>query len=62
MNTTKQHLPEIVAAIDPGTGCYHMIVARLDESGTLSTIDRLRKNEFYLKNHINYRCIVSFCL
>jgi len=44
MNTTTQHLPEIVAAIDLGSNSFHMIVARLEESGTLSIIDRLREN------------------
>ena len=44
MNTTKQSLPEIVAAIDLGSNSFHMIVARLEESGTLSVIDRLREN------------------
>lgn len=44
MNTTKQHLPEIVAAIDLGSNSFHMIVARLEKSGTLSIIDRLREN------------------
>lgn len=44
MNTTKQTLPEIVAAIDLGSNSFHMIVARLEESGTLSIIDRLREN------------------
>jgi len=44
MNTTKQHLPETVAAIDLGSNSFHMIVARLEESGTLSIIDRLREN------------------
>lgn len=44
MNTTKQHLPETVAAIDLGSNSFHMIVARLEESGTLSVIDRLRDN------------------
>ena len=43
MNNTK-HLPEIVAAIDLGSNSFHMIVARLEESGTLSVIDRLREN------------------
>lgn len=43
MKTTK-HLPEIVAAIDLGSNSFHMIVARLEESGTLSIIDRLREN------------------
>lgn len=44
MNTTKQPLPETVAAIDLGSNSFHMIVARLEESGTLSIIDRLREN------------------
>lgn len=44
MKTTKQHLPETVAAIDLGSNSFHMIVARLEESGTLSIIDRLREN------------------
>lgn len=44
MNTTKQHLPEIVSAIDLGSNSFHMIVARLEKSGTLSIIDRLREN------------------
>ena len=33
----------IVAAIDLGSNSFHMIVARLDESGTLSVIDKLRE-------------------
>ena len=41
---TIKHLPEIVAAIDLGSNSFHMIVARLEESGTLSIIDRLREN------------------
>ena len=32
-----------VAAIDLGSNSFHMIVARLDEAGTLSVIDRLRE-------------------
>ncbi len=45
MHTTiKPQLPEIVAAIDLGSNSFHMIVARLEESGTLSIIDRLREN------------------
>jgi exopolyphosphatase/guanosine-5'-triphosphate,3'-diphosphate pyrophosphatase len=43
MNTTKQHLPETVAAIDLGSNSFHMIVSRLEESGTLSVIDRLQE-------------------
>lgn len=34
---------DIVAAIDLGSNSFHMIVARLDEAGTLSVIDRLRE-------------------
>ena len=44
MSTKKYPLPEIVAAIDLGSNSFHMIVARLEESGTLSIIDRLREN------------------
>ena len=33
----------LVAAIDLGSNSFHMIVARLDESGTLSVIDKLRE-------------------
>jgi exopolyphosphatase/guanosine-5'-triphosphate,3'-diphosphate pyrophosphatase len=42
--TTKPNIPETVAAIDLGSNSFHMIVARLEKSGTLSIIDRLRKN------------------
>jgi exopolyphosphatase/guanosine-5'-triphosphate,3'-diphosphate pyrophosphatase len=44
MLLNKQNLPETVAAIDLGSNSFHMIVARLEESGTLSIIDRLREN------------------
>jgi exopolyphosphatase/guanosine-5'-triphosphate,3'-diphosphate pyrophosphatase len=44
MSPNKYHLPETVAAIDLGSNSFHMIVARLEESGTLSIIDRLREN------------------
>ncbi len=44
MSKTTHPLPEIVAAIDLGSNSFHMIVARLEESGTLSVIDRLRDN------------------
>jgi len=44
MTTTENHLPETVAAIDLGSNSFHMIVARLEKSGTLSVIDRLREN------------------
>lgn len=44
MNTTKHASSETVAAIDLGSNSFHMIVARLEQSGTLSIIDRLREN------------------
>jgi exopolyphosphatase/guanosine-5'-triphosphate,3'-diphosphate pyrophosphatase len=44
MSTITQDLPEIVAAIDLGSNSFHMIVARLEESGTLSVIDRLQES------------------
>ena len=44
MSPKKYHLPETVAAIDLGSNSFHMIVARLEKSGTLSIIDRLREN------------------
>ncbi len=44
MHSTKPQMPETVAAIDLGSNSFHMIVARLEESGTLSIIDRLRQN------------------
>jgi len=44
MSKVKKPLPETVAAIDLGSNSFHMIVARLEESGTLSIIDRLRDN------------------
>ena len=37
------HESDHVAAIDLGSNSFHMIVARLDEAGTLSVIDRLRE-------------------
>ena len=46
MNTTGSSNPDnarTVAAVDLGSNSFHMIVARLDESGTLSIIDRLRE-------------------
>ncbi len=42
MSDIKQYLPETVAAIDLGSNSFHMIVARLEATGTLSIIDRLR--------------------
>ena len=44
MTTTENHLSETVAALDLGSNSFHMIVARLEKSGTLSVIDRLREN------------------
>lgn len=44
MTRSKSHLPEMVAAIDLGSNSFHMIVARLEENGTLSIIDRLRES------------------
>jgi exopolyphosphatase/guanosine-5'-triphosphate,3'-diphosphate pyrophosphatase len=44
MTKTTPPLPEIVAAIDLGSNSFHMVVARLEESGTLSIIDRLKDN------------------
>jgi exopolyphosphatase/guanosine-5'-triphosphate,3'-diphosphate pyrophosphatase len=58
VNTTKQHLPEIVAAIDLGSNSFHMIVARLEKSGTLSIIDRLREN-VRLGGGLNKQCIIN---
>ena len=46
MNTNGSINPDnsrTVAAIDLGSNSFHMIVAKLDESGTLSVIDRLRE-------------------
>ena len=46
MNTNGSSSPDnsrTVAAVDLGSNSFHMIVARLDESGTLSVIDRLRE-------------------
>lgn len=42
--TPNAHHPETVAAIDLGSNSFHMIVARLDDTGTLSVIDRLRES------------------
>lgn len=43
MNQTAES-SRIVAAVDLGSNSFHMIVAKLDESGTLSIIDRLRES------------------
>jgi exopolyphosphatase / guanosine-5'-triphosphate,3'-diphosphate pyrophosphatase len=43
MMTADPRQPQVVAAIDLGSNSFHMIVARLDEAGTLSVIDRLRE-------------------
>ena len=39
----KESEARTVAAVDLGSNSFHMIVARLEESGTLSIIDRLRE-------------------
>ncbi|OOZ44454.1 exopolyphosphatase [Solemya velum gill symbiont] len=39
----QQDKPDVVAAIDLGSNSFHMIVARLDETGTLKVLDRLRE-------------------
>lgn len=39
---TEKPLPTNVAAIDLGSNSFHMIVAKLEDSGTLSIIDRLQ--------------------
>ncbi|MBE9568520.1 MAG: exopolyphosphatase, partial [Proteobacteria bacterium] len=44
MSKPNTHFPETVAAMDLGSNSFHMIVAKLEESGTLSIIDRLRDN------------------
>ena len=44
MSKSDSHLPETVAAMDLGSNSFHMIVAKLETSGTLSIIDRLRDN------------------
>ena len=41
---SNQDNSRLVAAIDLGSNSFHMIVAKLDESGTLSIIDRLRES------------------
>jgi exopolyphosphatase / guanosine-5'-triphosphate,3'-diphosphate pyrophosphatase len=43
MNQTAES-SRIVAAVDLGSNSFHMIVAKLDASGTLSIIDRLRES------------------
>ena len=39
----KENEARTVAAVDLGSNSFHMIVARLEETGTLSIIDRLRE-------------------
>jgi exopolyphosphatase/guanosine-5'-triphosphate,3'-diphosphate pyrophosphatase len=39
----KENESRTVAAVDLGSNSFHMIVARLEETGTLSIIDRLRE-------------------
>ncbi|OOZ40737.1 exopolyphosphatase [Solemya elarraichensis gill symbiont] len=40
----QQDKPDVVAAIDLGSNSFHMIVARLDETGTLTVLDKLRES------------------
>ena len=42
-NQDNKDNSRVVAAVDLGSNSFHMIVARLDESGTLSIIDKLRE-------------------
>ena len=39
----SEHQDRILAAVDLGSNSFHMIVARMDETGSLSVIDRLRE-------------------
>ncbi len=39
----KENESRIVAAVDLGSNSFYMIVARLEETGTLSIIDRVRE-------------------
>ena len=39
----KEGETRTVAAVDMGSNSFHMIVARLEETGILSIIDRLRE-------------------
>ena len=41
--TTPEHQDRILAAVDLGSNSFHMIVARMDETGSLHVIDRLRE-------------------
>ncbi len=43
MNNNNNKSSRTVAAVDLGSNSFHMIVARLDESGTLSIIDKIRE-------------------
>ncbi len=44
MMKKRQPNPHTVAAIDLGSNSFHMIVARIGQTGTLSVIDRLRES------------------
>ncbi len=41
--SSAEHQDRILAAVDLGSNSFHMIVARMDETGSLSIIDRLRE-------------------
>ena len=43
MNNDNNDSSRVVAAVDLGSNSFHMIVAKLDESGTISVIDRIRE-------------------
>ena len=42
-NDNQNDSSRVVAAVDLGSNSFHMIVAKLDESGTISVIDRIRE-------------------
>ena len=44
MNNNNNKSSRTVAAVDLGSNSFHMIVARLDDSGTLSIIDKIRES------------------
>ena len=39
----KQKYPEMIAAVDLGSNSFHMIVARVDESGNFAMVDQLKE-------------------
>jgi exopolyphosphatase/guanosine-5'-triphosphate,3'-diphosphate pyrophosphatase len=42
-NENSQQYPETIAAVDLGSNSFHMIVARVDEFGTITMIDQLKE-------------------